>query len=126
MYVNYVKYSSCDSNNVMSQVSYKTGECYAENRDSFMFEQTSGHPTSGYQMKVKWWSGTSTCSGSHSQQFYIIWGCQMTSMFTGMFSFTDSAQFVLPGQSVTATPTNEPTDAPPKVAEQLDLHYHRS
>lgn len=39
-------------------------------------------------------------------------------MFTGMFSFTDSAQFVLPGQSVTATPTNEPTDAPPKVAEQ--------
>ena len=117
-YVNYVKYSSCGSSSVISRVSYKTGECYAENRDSFMFEQTSGHPTSGYQMKVKWWSGTPTCSGSHSQQFYIIWGCQVTSMFTGMFSFTDSAQFVLPGQSVTATPTNEPTDAPPKVAEQ--------
>ena len=117
-YVNYVKYSSCDSNSAISRVSYKTGKCYAENRDSFMFEQTSGHPTSGYQMKVKWWSGIPTCSGSPSQQFYIIWGCQVTSMFTGMFSFTDSAQFVLPGQSVTATPTNEPTDAPPKVAEQ--------
>ena len=113
-YVNYVKYSSCDSNSAISRVSYKTGECYAENRDSFMFEQTSGHPTYGYQMKVKWWSGIPTCSGSHSQQFYIIWGCQMTSesMFSGMFSFTDSAQFAPPDQSVTTAPTTEPTDTP--------------
>ena len=120
-YVNYVKYSSCSSTNVISQVSYKTGVCYSEDGDSFAYEQTTSNPSSGYQMKVRWWSGTRSCSGSPSQMFDVVWGCQMTSVLTGVFSFTDSALFAIPGESISVAPTTTstpPTYPPPSAEDQ--------
>ena len=120
-YVNYVKYSSCSSSNVISRVSYKTGVCYSEDRDSFVYKQTTSNPSFGYQMKVRWWSGTRSCSGSPSQMFDVVWGCQMTSVLTGVFSFTDSALFAIPGQSISVKPTTTstpPTYPPPSAEDQ--------
>ena len=120
-YVNYVKYSSCSSSNVISRVSYKTGVCYSEDGDSFMYEQTTSNPSFGYQMKVRWWSGTRSCTGSPSQMFDVVWGCQMMSVLTGVFSFTDSALFAIPGQSISVKPTTTstpPTYPPPSAEDQ--------
>ena len=120
-YVNYVKYSSCSSSSVISRVSYKTGVCYSEDGDSFVYEKTTSNPSFGYQMKVRWWSGTRSCSGSPSQMFDVVWGCQMTSVLTGIFSFTDSALFAIPGQSISVTPTTTstpPTYPPPSAEDQ--------
>ena len=51
--------------------------------------------------------------------FDVVWGCQMMSVLTGVFSFTDSALFAIPGESISVKPstTSTPPTYPPPSAE---------
>ena len=93
-YVNQEIYPIPCTSPATSNVSYEIGYCYRGSAVSFSMERTVNHPTLGYQMRVQMWVGSTTCLGTASQTFNVVWGCHAE--INGSFTFSSSPAYPPP------------------------------